>query len=357
MNNDNQPRKIGLDPGFSTIKLAEIQNGGVQTYVMPSTVGLGAATESGVGLAGVVRAHGRGQRPHHVIVEGEEYLVGPGVSDYTRPIHRMDFDRFTDSPELRASLYAALARVLDNGSCQLALAIGLPVEVLQDRNKAQRVERCMRDWLVGDHAFQLDGQPMRFTVTSIRAKIAQPVASWFDWGMDQTGQWCKGAEALKAPTLIIDEGFNTLDLLVAQNGQISQRHTGGDTLGMRRAAERLAQLVERRYGVQLDLVRADGLNRRVVLNRKALIYVAGEPVDVSAEARQVVRSLETDVMSFIERVVGNAAEHRVILTGGGALALSRRLLSVYRHATVMHEPILANARGLAKLAVRPDFLS
>ena len=78
---------------------------------------------------------------------------------------------------------------------------------------------------------------------------------------------------------------------------------------------------------------------------------------MSAEARQVVRSLEADVMSFIERTVGNAAEYRVILTGGGALALSQRLLTVYRHATLMHEPILANARGLAKLAVRPDFLS
>ena len=82
----------------------------VRTFVMPSTVGLGAATESGVGLAGVVKLPSRGRRPHHVIVEGEEYLVGPGVSDFSRPIHRMDFDRFTDSPELRASLYAALAR-------------------------------------------------------------------------------------------------------------------------------------------------------------------------------------------------------------------------------------------------------
>ena len=124
MNKGNQLRKIGLDPGFSTIKLAEVQNGAVRTFVMPSTVGLGAATESAVGLAGVVKLPSRGRRPHHVIVEGEEYLVGPGVSDFSRPIHRMDFDRFTDSPELRASLYAALACVLDNGSCWLALAIG-----------------------------------------------------------------------------------------------------------------------------------------------------------------------------------------------------------------------------------------
>jgi hypothetical protein len=38
------------------------------------------------------------------------------------------------------------------------------------------------------------------------------------------------------------------------------------------------------------------------------------------------------------------------------LALSGRLLRRFPDATVMFEPVLANARGLAKLAVRPGFL-
>jgi len=45
------------------------------------------------------------------------------------------------------------------------------------------------------------------------------------------------------------------------------------------------------------------------------------------------------------------------LTGGGALALSKMLLGRFPKATMMCEPILANARGLAKLAIRPGFLS
>jgi hypothetical protein len=58
---------------------------------------------------------------------------------------------------------------------------------------------------------------------------------------------------LRAPTLIIDEGFNTLDVLVVEGGKISDRHTGGDTLGMRRAAERLAETLAEKYDVEVEL--------------------------------------------------------------------------------------------------------
>ncbi|MCP4409506.1 MAG: hypothetical protein GY807_17500, partial [Gammaproteobacteria bacterium] len=49
--------------------------------------------------------------------------------------------------------------------------------------------------------------------------------------------------------------------------------------------------------------------------------------------------------------------YTILLTGGGALALSETLLRQFPKATVMYEPVLANARGLAKLAARPGFLN
>ena len=82
----------------------------------------------------------------------------------------------------------------------------------------------------------MDGVETVLTITAIRAKIPQPVATWFDWGMDTKGQWVKGKAAQRAPALIIDQGFNTLDVLVVEDGRISQRISEGDTLGMRRAS-------------------------------------------------------------------------------------------------------------------------
>ncbi|MBE7557246.1 MAG: hypothetical protein HS126_39930 [Anaerolineales bacterium] len=46
----------------------------------------------------------------------------------------------------------------------------------------------------------------------------------------------------------------------------------------------------------------------------------------------------------------------MLLTGGGVLALAVRLHRLFPQATTMYEPVLANARGLAKLAARPGFL-
>jgi len=230
---------------------------------------LGAETDTGLSLAGVTRPRRRGAQPLEVAFDGLEYLVGSNVALYTRPIHRMDFDRFSDSPELRASLYAVRYKSLNGGAHQVSLALALPVKVLQDKAEAQRVERQIRGWLIGDHSFSVNGVEAHLTVVNVRAKIPQPVASWFEWGMDNSGQWVKGNDALKAPTLVVDQGFNTLDVLVVQNGQISQRHTGGDTLGMRRAAERLIELLKRRYQIVLDLLEADALIRQVSGGQKS----------------------------------------------------------------------------------------
>lgn len=350
-------RRLGWDPGFSSSKMGEVRGADIVTQMIFSTVGLCVRTEeSGISLADIVRTPQRSLRPLRVAWPGYQYLVGANVSAFVRPVERMDLQRFSDSTELRALFYATLYKLLDGGVHRVGLAVALPVEVLQDKTEAQRVERAMSGWLLGRHEFSVDGMAATVEICQVRARVAQPVASWFDWGMDCAGQWIQGAEALRAPTLIIDQGYNTLDVLSVQGGQVSVRHTSGETLGMRRAAERLSELLARRHGLDLDARSADTLIRRVVNGQRVETYVAGQPVDVTAEAHQALSALAADVSAFVERAVGRGRQFRVLLTGGGALALASRLLQLYPHATVMPEPVLANARGLAKLAVRPGFL-
>jgi hypothetical protein len=348
----------GLDPGFNAIKIARVQGDEILTYVLPSSVGEpNRGKKDGLTLAGVVRPQRASRYPFRVVFDRTEYLVGPNVSDFAEPIDRMDFDRFKDSPELRATFYAALYRILNGGAHQVALAIALPVEVVQDKNEALQVERAMRNWMVGEHLFSVDGVETVLTITTIRAKIPQPVATWFDWGMDSHGQWIRGKEAQRAPTLIIDEGFNTLDVLVVEGGRISQRISEGDTLGMRRAAERLMRSVKHSYSLELELRKANELVQAVVNGRPAETYINGQLTDVTQEGKRAVQSLAADVHNFLDRTVGKSKDaYTILLTGGGALALSATLLRQFPKATVMYEPVLANARGLAKLAMRPGFL-
>jgi len=351
-----QLRKLGVDPGFGNIKIAEVQNGSIVTFAMSSAVGLVRDRKDGLSMNGIIRTRRR-QDPYRITFDNVEYLVGPNVSDFTKPFTRMDFDRFTDSPELRATLYAALYRIINNGACDIALAMGLPVKVLEDETEAARVERGIRKWLLGIHKFSVNDSKMALNIVTVRAKIAQPVASWFEMGLNNEGQWIKGDNAASAPALIIDQGFNTLDVLVVHQGRISSRHTSGDTLGMRRAAERLGDTLLRRYDLDLDLTALDGLVQRVVNGKQAEVWVEGKAINVSQETKQALNSLQADVVSFVERSVGLAKEYEIILTGGGALAMTPRLIRLFPHANVVYQPVLANARGLAKMANRPGFLN
>lgn len=349
--------RVGWDPGWGANKFARVSNGDIVTFTLPSAVGeANRGNKDGLSLAGVVRSR-ISRRPFHVNFNGLEFWVGPNVAHYTEPIDRMDFNRFSDSPELRATFYAGIYRLINGGAHRIALAVALPVAVVQDKTEAARAERGLRDWLLGQHSFSVDGVETVITVEAVRARVPQPVASWFEWGMDTGGQWVKGKAAQIAPTLIIDQGFNTLDVLVVEGGRISERISEGDTLGMRRAAERLIRSLRHRYGVELELRPAAELVQQAVNDQPALTYINGQETDVTPAVKRAVQSLETDVYNFLDRAVGKqAGAYNTLLTGGGALALREKLLQQFPHATVMHEPVLANARGLAKLAIRPGFL-
>lgn len=349
-------RKIGLDPGFGNLSVAEVRKGKVATVTVASVVGIGSTDIGALNLAGVSRAR-RSDVPHTVGFEGIDYLVGGRVADYATPIERMDFNRFTDSPELRALLYLALHGLINGGESEIGLVVGLPVEVLQDKAMAAQVERDMTGWLRGWHHFSVDGQPASAHVVACKVDVAQPLASWFDWGMDEAGVWVRGQAGLKAPTLIIDQGFNTLDMISVEAGRISNRYTGGDTLGMRRAAEGVQDLIRRRHGVSMSLHEADDLVRSVIGKGSAQIYVGGQPADVTKEVSQSLTTLAGQVVRFVERKAGNGNRFNILLTGGGAIALGPALQKEYPNSTILDDPVLANARGLAKLAQREGVLA
>jgi hypothetical protein len=280
-----------------------------------------------------------------------DYLVGPNVAAYSQPIENLDESRFVEGAELRAMFYAMVSQLGLTGQ-RVAVAIGLPVEMLEDKGRAEATEKAMSKWLVGHHRFTFGGVESAIEVVKIRANIAQPLGAWLDWGLNEEGQWTRGASGRTAPALVIDPGFNTLDAFGVEDGKPSSRYTDGDNLGMARAAETVCEIVERRYGVLLTLHQADEQIQRRLSGEKPAVYVHGDLRDIGAEIDQAVNSLAADVLNFIRRLVKKDGDKfRIILTGGGALALAGRLQRQYPHAEMASSPVLANARGLAKLAI------
>jgi hypothetical protein len=286
--------------------------------------------------------------PHAVSWNGARYLVGPGVARYARPLQRLDFQRLADGPELRALTYGVLAQSLGPGQHEASLIIGLPVEVMADRDLATATLKGLRKWLVGDHTFQVDDAACRVTVRQVKA-LAQPVGAFFAWGLDDAGRWRRSADDLKAPAGVCDIGFNTLDLFAVEGGQVIARYTGGETLGMRRAAETLADLVRRAYNITLSLPQADALLRE----RSPKVYVAGQPISVRPLVNQALDATAASALAYIERHWDDGRQFaHLLFTGGGSQALRSHLLRAYPHGVILPDPLTANAAGLARYARR-----
>lgn len=353
------PHRICIDPGFGGLKAAEINGTGLQTYWLPAQVGLAANTDQiQIGLGGVTSSGVAMDHPLQVdMPDGSSYLVGHNIAAFTTAIPQMDFNRFSDSIELRANLYGLFSRVFDSGRSDTSILLTLPVEALQPAEMANQVERGVKAWLVGEHSFQVNGQPFTITVHRVRCKMPQPVAIWCDWGFDFAGSWMRGSEALKAPYLIIDPGFNTLDMVLIQNRQIITRLSGGEKFGMRIAAQRLAQLLKDKYDLGLDLYQADELIKMGRGAKKISTYVGGQPVDISPLVRQAFDSLKADSLAFVEAAVKNAAASKNIMAGGGAILLGPALAAQFKgNLETLPDPVMAGARGGSKIAARPGFL-
>lgn len=342
-------RRLALDPGFGSCKAATIMDDGRPAVaVVPSVVGVGQ-TDLGLLSLGQVGRRRTPDRPLTVTFDGADYLVGAGVARYARPIERMDFNRLADGPDLRAMLYATLHTLFHQEVSRIALLVGLPVEVMADEKMGKQTLQRLRSWLVGAHTFTVEGQGATLAVAAVEA-MAQPAGSYFAWGLDNAGRWARANGDLKVPVGICDIGFNTVDLFSVQGGQIVARFTGGDTLGIRRAAGLLAQSAHERYGRKLSLHEADALLRQ----RKPLLYTADGEVDVVVQVRQALETATEAIVALLEERWGNGRQFvHLLFTGGGSELLREALLQHYPYGVVLPDPVTANALGLARYAQRP----
>lgn len=314
---------------------------------IPSLVGIGE-TDLGLLSLGELGRHTRSGLPHRVTFDGATYLVGEGLARFARPIERMDLQRLGDGPEARALTFTTLGLLLGQGQHTASLIIGLPVEVMSDRQAALQILSALRSWLKGEHRFEVDQGQVFLNIAAINV-MAQPAGAFFAWGLDGHGRWMRSIDDLKAPVGICDLGFNTLDVFSVEGGQVVASFTGGDTLGMRRAAEVLARAVKTHHGVRLSLHEADALLR----DRRPELHTSSGKVDLSATVRQVLDAAAGQVVAFLESRWGNGRQFAHLLAaGGGALSIKDVLLHTYPHLVVLPEPVSANAVGLTRYARR-----
>lgn len=346
-------KRIAVDVGFDAFKVSVIIDNQIYSYTLRSVVGVGD-TNLGQLQTGITRQ--KNLKVNTFSTGNQTLLVGPGVEFFTRPISRLDLERVSPCVENEALTFVSISNFLSNidpndqnnknRSEVISLIIALPVQVLQGPD-AKQVIQSLETWLIGSHNFCCNGIEWDLTISSIKT-MAQPLGSFFEWGLALTGEWQRSVNDLKSSVAILDQGFNTSDLFHLNEGQIVKRYTGGETLGQRRAAKIMQDLVEQRFGKKLSLSEADNLIRQSISNSTRSNQQ--ELKDLSKRALDVAAS---ELRSYISQIWEDGKQFdKIILTGGGTIALGNRLRSFFSNAIELPDPVTANARGLARFAQR-----
>lgn len=334
----------------------------VNKALVPSAVAIGS-TDMGMLESGSAKRR-RTQKPF--VVEfgtGVSYLVGTNVEKYASmpPSSRQDFSRFEDNAEIRSLMYATLSQLFEQyldtfedenkragaETDALEVVVGLPVELMLNKETGKKALSSIRRWMVGNHQYSVDGKEYDVTIANVKAR-PQPAGSFFAWCLDDYGQWTQPLPILERTIAICDIGFNTLDLWAVDNLEVQKRGTAADTYGMRRASEMLSRMVRENYDISLSLHQADAYIRGL---EDPLYLSAGEWLDFNPFIESALATAAQNVIQFIEREWGKAKNFAAVLfTGGGAQALSSQLRSVYEHGVVLEDSVMSNALGLARFA-------
>ena len=315
---------------------------------VPSTVGVGTTDLGGLTLGDFSKGH-RTETPHKVAWgKTSNYLVGENVAQFARPLESLNFQRFADGLGMRALTYAVLGLLLGGGTHTLSIMLGLPVEVLENEELAQKIKRDLRNWLEGEHTFSVNG--IQTCLNIIRfAIMPQPAGTFFARGMNNLGQWIKSKEDFESKVAICDVGFNTLDVFTLQGGKILRRFTGGDTAGMRRAVELLRRALETQYQVKYSLQETDAFIRK---GNPCISNISGK-IDLTDLVSDAKKAAGAGISTFLDEHWGNGHQFdHIIFTGGGADALKDALLEQYPLGYLIPNPVTANALGLARYGRR-----
>ena len=338
---------IAHDPGFGAMKTGYLNGSGPQAVVLPSVVGAGTLSHNNLSTG--LETGLAPERPMQVQFMGQSYLVGANVHRETKPIERLDFDHLTDGPELRALMYASLFQALGPQEVELNLLLGMPVEVVQNRDLDSQTLSRLRGWLIGQHDFCVNNVVVSYKINQVK-RMAQPMGAFFQWGADDNGQWIR-SDNPAGKFAVADIGMNTFDLFVIENKQVIQRFSQGENLGTRRALSFIRQTVYERYGYKPSFYEADQLARHYTAKREAVIsHMHGEHSAYPIVA-QAVQECWAGVQDMIGEIWDNTRQfRRLIFTGGGAELLSNQIKRTHPTAIIMGQT--ANVLGLAKFAQR-----
>lgn len=318
---------LAVDAGYGNTRLFGAKGG----VVLPSLVATNGARTVSKWAAGDLRRARQTARPLLVHTEVGDYYVGPGAHEAGHPVENLDLDRMT-GPEMKALLYGALAQYGPPRQANLIVALPIAMALDDDGDRAKDQAKAV---LQGEHVWwtedQGTGKDQKHTLTVNDVVVtSQPAGAMFDYLLNSRGEMPPDKKIIRRTKSfgILSLGFNTIEMMVVEEGRLIEKHVAGEAKGVH---------------YLLELLNPDQVYSLGELDGKLR---AGR-LDVSTALPRWQR----EVMGQIARHWGKAVQRfaAVYVVGGGAYLIRDALLAKFKDKLVIpDDPILSIARGCYK---------
>jgi plasmid segregation protein ParM len=329
-----------IDLGYGHVKFATrgASDGPMSSF--PSYVGIGTGGTSQFALQGLGRID-----VVNVVVNGRQYVVGPDAA----LVRSTAADRNRDTSYSTSDQYMALMlgafwqlkqTVID------VLVIGLPMNTLQIHAKTLKEKmlgvHTIPNFMTGNRGDGTDN-----LVVSVKDVyvIGQPVGALMD--VCRTTPEITGGSAI-----VLDMGFNTLDLLCMENrkprSDRSDAFPGGVAGYIDEIARSVNEWVKKTYPDITDQLRLPSHHYEKALKENKPLQTGLGPIDLQPHAK-VAESRIEQYMDQVAAKLGIYSDISVaVLAGGGARLIEnafRRRFPLVRRVIVADDPQFSVVRG------------
>ncbi len=313
---------MGIDLGFGNIKLADRH--GTQVHASHLSLATGERFVDAI-------SEGKSKRADRVEFGGNAFYTGQYAVYEGMPVGNLGYDRLTGSLEIKALLYSALSNhMAENSRIRVPIdaVVGLPFAMLKEE-QAKTTQQVMDDWMIGDHAWVWNGEAQKVNFSSVTIK-PQAGGALFDYILNMDGTPSANASIIRSEVGIVSIGYNTIELMVLDNGNQVAKWAGSEPQGVRRLLE-LANKKKLYTYAELDSLMRDG-------------RLNGDLTSAIKLWSEVVSTTINDTWGANWKRFG-----KIIVVGGGASILADHLRGYFSGKSVMPDrPIESIALGLYK---------
>lgn len=322
--------KVGLDIGYSNVKLAFVDGSGhARTLLFPASSAL-ASSQSKMSML----AQGSG---YTVLVDGVSYVAGADpetLSEFNRVVH----EDYTGTQQYKSLFHAALLAV---GVDRIEhLVTGLPVWQFEDDELTSRL--CQQ--LEGTHQIT-----PKVAVTVDRVTVVpQPFGAF----MDCVSRLQANDPVFESTVLVVDPGFYSVDWVVIDKGQFKRDRSDSDMRASSVVIDRICLLVRDEYGQTPVRERIENALRQ----GKEEIVVGGSYRNIAPLIDQAKKEVSASIVDKIKEMLRDRSLSIdvVVMAGGGATLYGDAIKEAFPQSRFLQsdDPVLSNARGFLVAANR-----